>query len=82
MAFSAFTYINFSDNKTETYFHVTVFFALNGTMIYAVIMMRYVIQKAPELFPNEKMIVVHVSISTIVSLLWAVARLYRVHYNH
>jgi len=53
-----------------------VFLALNCLIVISVIVMRFMIVRAPDLFPNEKPIIVHVLIFSVVTVAWVVQRFY------
>jgi len=65
-----------SATKIVNFFQVPMFFLLNGVMLYSVIKTRFTIKSMPNLFPNENLVLVHVLLSTVVSVLWMVASVY------
>ena len=53
-----------------------MFILLNLVMLYSVAKMRFAIKSMPNLFPNENLVIVHVLLSTLVSALWLVYRVF------
>jgi len=76
LAVSSYFYVFKSSNKTETYFYVPTFLLLNLIMLVAVILMRFMIKKMPNLFPKENLVIVHVLLFTAVTSLWILTRIY------
>jgi len=65
VAGSGYTYVYVSYNKTINFFFVPMFLLLNATMLIAVVVMRFVIKKTPNLLPNENLVIVHVLLFTV-----------------
>jgi len=51
-----------------------MFLLLNATMLIAVVVMRFVIKRMPNLLPNENLVIIHVLLFTSVTSLWIVDR--------
>jgi len=73
---SCYPYVFVSWTKVKNCLHVSMFFLLNGVMLYSVIKTRFAIKSMPNLFPNENLVLVHVLLFTVVTVLWMVARVY------
>jgi len=56
--------------NTILFFNIPMFLLLNLTMLIAVVVMRFVIKKMPNLLPNENLVIVHVLLFTAVTSLW------------
>ena len=69
VAGSGYTYVYVSYNKTINFFFVPMFLLLNATMLIAVVVMRFVISRTPNLLPNENLVVVHVLLFTVTTSL-------------
>ena len=72
LASSNYTYLYMSDIKTTNYLYLPMIILLNIVMLYAVAKMRFAIKSMPNLFPNEKLVVVHVLLFTTMTALWVV----------
>jgi len=77
---SWFPFVYYSWELVTNFFHVPLFIILNVAMIIAVIVMRFVIARTPELYPNEKGVVLHAVIFTVVTSLWIYERVYSKRY--
>jgi len=51
-----------------------MFLLLNVTMLIAVVVMRFVIKKMPNLLPNENLVIIHVLLFTALTSLWIFQR--------
>jgi len=65
-----------SIEKTVSYFFLPMFLILNIVMLIAVVVMRFVIKRMPNLLPNESLVIVHVLLFTAVTSVWIVERAY------
>jgi len=70
VAVSAYTSVYVDYQKTLIYFQLMMSFLLNLTMLIAVVVMRFVIKRMPNLLPNENVIIVHVILYTASTTLW------------
>jgi len=71
---SAYTLVYVSNQKTINFFYVPMFFLLNATMLIAVLVMRFVIKRVPNLLPNENLVIIHVLLFTAVTSIWVFFR--------
>ena len=69
-AVSAYTFVYVDHNKTINFFFVPTFLLLNATMLIAVVVMRFVIKRMPNLLPNENLVLVHVLLFTATTGIW------------
>jgi len=53
-----------------------MFLILNVTMLIAVVVMRFVIKRTPNLLPNENLVIVHVLLFTATTVFWILYRWY------
>jgi len=74
-----FVYVSY--NKTINFFFVPMFLLLNATMLIAVLVMRFVIKRTPNLLPNENLVIVHVLLFTATTSLWIIDRWYSANYK-
>jgi len=51
-----------------------MFLILNVTMLIAVVVMRFMIQRMPNLLPNEWLVIIHVLLFTTSTTLWILVR--------
>ena len=51
-----------------------MFLLLNATMLIAVVVMRFVIKRTPNLLPNENLVIVHVLLFTATTVGWIIER--------
>jgi len=70
VAGSAYTYVYWDRRKTVNFFILPMFLLLNATMLIAVVVMRFVIKKMPNLLPNENLVIIHVLLFTAVTVIW------------
>jgi len=63
-------------NKTINFFFIPMFLLLNATMLIAVVVMRFLIKRTPNLLPNENLVIVHVLLFTATTSLWIIERWY------
>jgi len=78
---SSYTYVYVYDNYIENYFILPMFLLLNTIMVIAVIVMRFLIKRTPNLLPNENLIIVHVFLFTAVTCVWIPYRVSVKHLN-
>jgi len=76
VAGSSYTYVYVSYNKTLNFFFVPLFLVLNATMLIAVLVMRFVIKRTPNLLPTENLVIVHVLLFTVTTTCWIGDRWY------
>jgi len=76
VAGSAYTYVYWSYIKTTNFFILPLFLVLNATMLIAVLVMRFVIKRTPNLLPNENLVLVHVLLFTVTTACWIGERWY------
>jgi len=76
VAVSAYTYVYWDYNKTGNFFFLPMFLLLNATMLIAVVVMRFAIQKMPNLLPNENLVIIHVLLFTAVTVIWIFDRVF------
>jgi len=64
-------------SKVTNYFEAPIQLALNTAILIAVIVMRFVINATPDMFPNESMIIIHCMIFTVVTSSYIYERTYK-----
>jgi len=72
LAASAYTYVYVDSDKTTNFFFLPMFLLLNITMLIAVVVMRFIIKRVPNLLPNENLVIVHVLLFTAMTSTWIV----------
>jgi len=77
LAASAYTCVYWDYDKTVNFFFLPVFLLLNLTMLIAVVVMRFVIKRMPNLLPNENLVIVHVFLFTADTSLWMLSIVFR-----
>ena len=74
VAGSAYSFVYVAINKTVNFFFVPIYLLLNATMLIAVLVMRFVIKKTPNLLLNENLVVVLVLLFTATTASWIIVR--------